>query len=102
MGSLSEAFEPFNSNIYTRRTLAGEFPIINKYLVHDLMKIGLWNAEMKDEIIINKGSVQNILRIPLEIRERYKTVWELKMKTLIDMSADRGIFVCQSQSLNLF
>lgn len=102
MGSLSEAFEPFGSNIYTRRTLAGEFPIINRYLVHDLMKIGLWNATMKDDIIINKGSIQNISRIPLEIRERYKTVWELSMKTLIDMSADRGIFVCQSQSLNLF
>ncbi len=98
----NEAFEPFTSNIYTRRTLSGEFIIINKYLVKDLISLGLWNEDMKNMIIINKGSVQNIPNVPDDIKEIYKTVWEIKQKDLIEMSADRGKFICQSQSLNLF
>lgn len=98
----NEAFEPFTSNIYTRRTLSGEFIIINKHLVKDLISLGLWNEDMKNMIIINKGSVQNIPNIPDDIKEIYKTVWEIKQKDLIEMSAERGKFICQSQSLNLF
>ena len=98
----NEAFEPFTSNIYTRRTLSGEFIIINKHLVKDLISLGLWSEDMKNMIIINKGSVQNIPNIPDDIKEVYKTVWEIKQKDLIEMSADRGKFICQSQSLNLF
>jgi ribonucleoside-diphosphate reductase alpha chain len=98
----NEAFEPFTSNIYTRRTLSGEFIIINKHLVKDLISLGLWNEDMKNMIIINKGSVQNIPNVPDDIKEIYKTVWEIKQKDLIEMSADRGKFICQSQSLNLF
>ena len=98
----NEAFEPFTSNIYTRRTLSGEFIIINKHLVKDLISLGLWSEDMKNMIIINKGSVQNIPNIPDDIKEIYKTVWEIKQKDLIEMSADRGKFICQSQSLNLF
>jgi len=98
----NEAFEPFTSNIYTRRTLSGEFIIINKHLVKDLINIGLWNEDVKNMIIIQKGSVQNIAGIPEDIKEVYKTVWEIKQKDLIEMSAGRGKFICQSQSLNLF
>jgi ribonucleoside-diphosphate reductase alpha chain len=98
----NEAFEPFTSNIYTRRTLSGEFIIVNKHLVGDLISLGLWNEDVKNMIIINKGSVQNIPGIPDDIKEVYKTVWEIKQKDLIEMSADRGKFICQSQSLNLF
>lgn len=98
----NEAFEPFTSNIYTRRTLSGEYVIINKHLVRDLIAIDLWNEDMKNMIIIHKGSVQNIPNIPDDIKEIYKTVWEIKQKDLIEMSADRGKFICQSQSLNLF
>ena len=98
----NEAFEPFTSNIYTRRTLSGEFIIINKYLVKDLINLGLWNEDVKNLIIIHKGSVQNIPNIPDDIKEVYKTVWEIKQKDLIEMSAERGRFICQSQSLNLF
>jgi ribonucleoside-diphosphate reductase alpha chain len=98
----NEAFEPFTSNIYTRRTLSGEFILVNKHLVKDLISLGLWNEDMKNLIILHKGSVQNIPQIPQEIREVYKTVWEIKQKDLIQMSADRGKFICQSQSLNLF
>ena len=98
----NEAFEPFTSNIYTRRTLSGEFIIINKHLVKDLISLGLWSENMKNMIIINKGSVQNIPNIPDDIKEIYKTVWEIRQKDLIEMSADRGKFICQSQSLNLF
>jgi ribonucleoside-diphosphate reductase alpha chain len=98
----NEAFEPFTSNIYTRRTLSGEYVIINKHLVGDLISLGLWNEDMKNMIIIHKGSVQNIPNIPDDIKEIYKTVWEIKQKDLIEMSADRGKFICQSQSLNLF
>jgi ribonucleoside-diphosphate reductase alpha chain len=98
----NEAFEPFTSNIYTRRTLSGEFVIINKHLVKDLIALNLWSEDMKNLIVYHKGSVQNIEQIPENIREIYKTVWEIKQKDLIDMSAGRGKFICQSQSLNLF
>ena len=97
----NECFEPITSNIYTRRTLAGEFIVLNKYLVRELLKLGLWNETLKNQIIQNNGSVQ-ALDIPAGTKALYKTAWEIKQKTLIDMSADRGAFVCQSQSLNLF
>jgi ribonucleotide reductase alpha subunit len=97
----NECIEPFTSNIYARRTLAGEFTVVNKYLVKDLMDLGLWTSELKDQIIGANGSVQG-LAIPQSIKDLYKTVWEIKQKTLIDMAADRGAFICQSQSLNLF
>lgn len=98
----NECFEPFTSNIYTRRTLAGEFVIVNKYLMKDLEKRGLWSEMMKQQIIARNGSVQGIDQIPEAIQNLYKTSWEIKQKTLIDMSAARGAFICQSQSLNLF
>lgn len=98
----NECFEPITSNIYSRRTLAGEFIVANKYLMQDLIAIGLWNEDVKNNIIANKGSIQQIDNIPAEIREKYKTVWELSMKSLIDMAADRGRYICQSQSLNLW
>jgi ribonucleoside-diphosphate reductase alpha chain len=98
----NEAFEPFTSNIYTRRTLSGEFVIVNKHLVKDLINLGLWGEDMKNLIILNKGSVQNVPGIPDDIKEVYKTVWEIKQKDLLEMSADRGRFICQSQSMNLF
>lgn len=98
----NEAFEPFNSNIYSRRTLGGDFVIINKHLIKDLESLDIWDEEMIDEIIHERGSVQNIERIPDDLKEVYKTVWELKMKDIIDMAADRGRFVCQSQSMNIF
>ena len=98
----TEAFEPITSNIYSRRTLAGEFAVVNEYLVRDLLEMGLWNNDMKSKIISQQGSIAAIESIPPHIRALYKTSWELSMKTLIDMSADRGPFICQSQSLNLF
>jgi len=98
----NECFEPFTSNIYTRRTLAGEFIIVNKYLMKDLEKRGLWSEMMKQQIIARNGSIQGIDQIPESIQNLYKTSWEIKQKTLIDMSAARGAFICQSQSLNLF
>ena len=98
----NECIEPYTTNIYTRRTIAGEFILVNKYLVAELAELGLWSEEMKQVIIAYNGSVQEIGTIPQEVRERYKTTWELKQKTLIDMAAARGAFVCQSQSLNLF
>lgn len=98
----NECIEPFTSNIYIRRTLAGEFIIINKYLICDLIKLGVWNESLKNKIIRNNGSIQSIDSIPDNIKHIYKTVWEVGNKTLIDMSAERGVFVCQSQSLNLF
>jgi ribonucleoside-diphosphate reductase alpha subunit len=98
----NECFEPFTTNIYKRLTLAGEFIQVNKYLVADLIKRGLWSTELKDRIIGNKGSVQGLMEIPADIQALYKTVWELKQKTLIDLAADRGAYICQSQSLNLF
>ncbi len=98
----NECFEPYTSNIYTRRVLSGEFIVVNKHLLLDLVNLGLWDDELKNEIIRNNGSIQNIDRIPANIKELYKTVWELSMKDIIDMSADRGLFIDQSQSLNLF
>ena len=98
----NECFEPLTSNIYTRRTLAGEFVIANKYLMRDLIKLGLWNEEVKNNIIANKGSVQYIDGIPQHIKDKYKIVWEMPMRHIIDMSRDRGAYICQSQSLNLW
>ena len=98
----NECVEPFTSNIYTRRTLAGEFVVINKYLMRDLEKQGLWSEMMKQQIIARNGSIQGIDQIPEETQKLYKTSWEIKQKTLIDMAAARGAFICQSQSLNLF
>jgi ribonucleoside-diphosphate reductase alpha chain len=98
----NECFEPFTSNIYVRRVLSGEFVIVNKHLVGDLINIGLWNEEIKNEIIRGGGSVQGITQIPEQIRKRYRTVWEMSMRPIIDQAADRGAYVCQSQSMNLF
>ena len=98
----NECIEPFTSNIYTRRTLAGEFILVNKYLINDLLALGIWSPELKNKIIGNGGSVQGIAEIPAETQALYKTVWEMKQKTLIDMAAQRGAYVCQSQSLNLY
>ena len=97
----NECFEPYTSNIYTRRTLSGEFIVVNKHLMKDLIKLGLWNDTMKNKLIAAKGSVQNIPEIPADIKELYKTVWEISQKAIIDMSADRGAYICQSQSLNI-
>ncbi len=98
----TECFEPISSNVYKRATLSGEFIQVNKYLVEDLMELNLWNDEMRQKIIASDGSIQNIAEIPVEIKKLYKTVWELSQRILIDMSADRGAFTCQSQSLNLY
>jgi ribonucleoside-diphosphate reductase alpha chain len=98
----NECFEPYTSNIYSRRTLSGEFTIVNKHLLKDLVHLGLWNQQMKDKIITANGSIQQINEIPEEIKSLYKTVWEIKQKVIIDMAADRGAFIDQSQSLNLF
>jgi ribonucleoside-diphosphate reductase alpha chain len=98
----NECFEPYTSNIYSRRVLSGEFIVVNKHLLMDLVRLGLWNNDMKNRIIAANGSVQNIPEIPQEIKDLYKTVWEIKQRTLIDMAADRGAYICQSQSLNLF
>ena len=98
----NECFEPFTSNIYTRRTLAGEFIVVNKHLTKELMDLGIWSDALKQEIVARNGSVQGIAAIPAEIQARYKTSWEIPQKVLIDMAAARGAFICQSQSLNLF
>ncbi len=98
----NECFEPYTSNLYVRRVLSGEFVIVNKHLVEDLEKIDMWNPEMKNKIMAHNGSVQNILEIPEHLRELYKTAWEVSMKTVIDMAAERGAYVCQGQSMNLF
>jgi ribonucleoside-diphosphate reductase subunit M1 len=98
----SECFEPITSNLFTRRTLAGEFQVVNNYLMEDLIKLGLWNEEMKNIIVEHEGSIQNIPIIPDHIKNLYKTVWEIKMKTVIDLAADRQLFVDQSQSLNIY
>lgn len=98
----NECIEPYTSNYYKRRTLAGEFKIINKYLVKDLIELGIWSPDIKDKIILNDGSIQGISEIPKEVQDLYKTVWEISQKCLIDMSSDRGAYVCQTQSLNLF
>ena len=98
----NECFEPYTTNIYLRRTLAGEFVIVNKHLVNDLKNIGLWSKEMKDLMVKANGSVQNIIDIPQNLKDLYKTVWEMSQKTIIDMAADRGVYIDQSQSMNLF
>lgn len=98
----NECFEPITSNIYVRRVLAGEFIVINNYLINDLQKIGIWNKELKEQIILNNGSIENITQIPKNIRDLYKTSWDISMKNIIDQSADRGAYICQTQSLNLF
>jgi ribonucleoside-diphosphate reductase alpha chain len=98
----NECFEPFTSNMYVRRVLSGEFIVVNKYLLHDLIKLGLWDETMRNKLMAANGSVQNIKEIPQHIKDLYKTAWEIKQKTIIDMAADRGAFICQSQSLNIF
>jgi ribonucleoside-diphosphate reductase alpha subunit len=98
----NECFEPITSNIYSRKTLAGEFVMINKYLVEELLELKLWNEEIKNNIIANKGSIQYIDGLPEHLKEKYKIVWEMSMKNLIDMAHDRGLFICQSQSMNLW
>ena len=98
----NECFEPITSNMYTRRVLSGEFVVVNKYLMNDLIEKGIWNEDIKNELIANNGSVQDIDGIPDDLKEVYKTVWEIKQKAVIDMAADRGAFICQSQSLNVF
>lgn len=98
----NECFEPYTSNIYTRRTLSGEFIVVNKHLMKDLIKLGLWNDTMKNRLIAANGSVQNVPGIPQNIKDIYKTVWELSQRVIIDMAADRGAYICQSQSMNVF
>jgi ribonucleotide reductase alpha subunit len=98
----NECFEPFTSNLYTRRVLAGDFVVVNKYLVEDLVKLNLWTSETRTSIIANNGSIQSMTELPSELRELYKTAWEIPQKTLINLARDRAPFICQSQSLNLF
>ena len=98
----NECFEPLTSNIYSRRTMAGEFVLANKYLMRDLIDLGLWNDKIKTNIIANKGSIQQLSMLPEHIRNKYKIVWEIPMKHIIDMAADRGAFICQTQSMNLW
>ncbi len=98
----NECFEPYTSNIYLRRVLSGEFPIVNKHLLRDLVDLGIWNENLKNKIITANGSIQGIVEIPDNIKELYKTVWEIRQRTIIDMAADRGAYICQSQSLNIF
>jgi ribonucleoside-diphosphate reductase alpha chain len=98
----NECFEPYTSNIYTRRVLSGEFIIVNKHLLKDLVKEGLWNKEMRQKIMAANGSIQNIQEVPQRLKELYKTAWEISQKAIIDQAADRGAYICQSQSLNIF
>ncbi len=98
----NECFEPYTSNIYTRRVLSGEFVVVNKHLLKDLVEAGLWNNEMKNQLIASNGSIQSMSNIPDSLKTLYKTSWEMSQKSIIDMAADRGAFICQSQSLNLF
>ena len=98
----NECFEPYTSNIYTRRTLSGEFIIVNKHLMKDLIELGLWNDSMRNRLISTNGSVQSVPGIPQHIKDLYKTVWEISQKIIIDMAADRGAYICQSQSMNIF
>ena len=98
----NECFEPFTSNIYTRRTLAGEFVILNKYLIQDLVNLDMWSKDIKNNIIANKGSVQGLLDLPQYLKDKYKVVWEMSMKSIIEMAADRGPYICQSMSMNLW
>jgi ribonucleoside-diphosphate reductase alpha chain len=98
----NECFEPYTSNVYTRRVLSGEFIVVNKHLLRDLIDLGLWNEDMKNALMASNGSVQNIDGVPENLKAIYKTVWEISQRDIIDMAADRGLFVDQSQSLNLF
>lgn len=98
----NECFEPYTSNVYNRRVLSGEFAVVNKHLLKDLVSLGLWNDRMKNRLIAENGSVQHIDEVPQELKDIYKTVWEIKQRNIIDMAADRGAYICQSQSLNLF
>jgi ribonucleoside-diphosphate reductase alpha subunit len=98
----NECFEPYTSNIYTRRTLSGEYIVVNKHLLKDLIRLGLWDDEMKEILMAANGSIQNIEGVPQELKDLYKTTWEISQKVIIDMAADRGAYICQSQSLNLF
>ena len=97
----NESFEPFTTNVYNRRVLAGEFPVINKHLLRDLTSLGIWNDEIKNQLLQHNGSVQNIADIPRWIKDLYKTVWEIPQRVILDHAADRGPFVCQSQSMNI-
>ena len=97
----NESTEPFTSNMYNRRVLAGEFTVVNKYLLKDLVERGLWTPEVRNQIIADRGSVQGVRALPKELKDLYKTVWEIKQKVIIDQAADRGAFICQSQSLNI-
>ena len=98
----NECFEPFTSNIYVRRTIAGEFVVVNKYLMKELCEMHLWDQNMKNTIVANNGSIQMFTNIPYSIKKKYRTVWEMPMKSLIEMACDRGAFICQSQSMNLW
>jgi ribonucleoside-diphosphate reductase alpha chain len=98
----NECFEPYTSNIYTRRVLSGEFIIVNKHLLKDLVKEGLWTKDMRQKLMAANGSVQNINEIPQYIKDLYKTAWEISQKAIIEQAADRGAYICQSQSLNIF
>jgi len=98
----NECFEPYTSNVYTRRVLSGDFPVVNRYLVEDLISLNLFDSRMRNNILANGGSIQQIPGIPQQIKDLYKTVWEIKQRVLIDMAADRGAFIDQSQSLNLY
>ncbi|HRI01288.1 MAG TPA: ribonucleoside-diphosphate reductase subunit alpha [Saprospiraceae bacterium] len=98
----NECFEPYTSNFYTRRTLSGEFIVVNKHLLEDLIKLGLWSQEMKEQLIAANGSIQHMHQIPQQLKDIYKTAWEISQRSIIDLSADRGAYICQSQSLNLF
>ena len=97
----NESTEPFTSNLYTRRVLSGEYIVINDYLMNDLKELNLWNKEIRNKIIIDNGSIQNISEIPQNLKELYKTVWEIKQRTIIDLAADRAPYICQSQSMNI-
>jgi ribonucleoside-diphosphate reductase alpha chain len=98
----NECFEPYTANIYTRRVLSGEFVVVNKHLLNDLVKLGIWTEEVRNKLMAANGSVQNIPEIPDNLKLLYRTAWEISQKTIIDMAADRGAFICQSQSLNIF
>jgi ribonucleoside-diphosphate reductase alpha chain len=98
----NECFEPYTSNIYTRRVLSGEFIVVNKHLLKDLVKEGLWNKDMRQKIMASNGSIQNISEVPQHLKELYKTAWEISQRAIIDQAADRGAYICQSQSLNVF
>jgi len=97
----NECFEPYTSNIYTRRVLSGEFIVVNKHLLKDLIELGLWDDQMKNELIVANGSIQHMENIPAHIKVLYRTVWEIPQKAILDMAADRGAYICQSQSLNI-